>query len=365
MKTEINILKNLFLLFGFLPLVLKFPYMLYSWQNSPLDRWDWLFLSIFVVIAILLWLPMESRRSEKCDFEAFWAAIPLFMLYVSSYFFDIHLLGILSAILFSWTFCWLIKGWSYAYGVFPLFGILLLSSTSTCYWLEYFFSVSGILLKIIGLLLFLVWLLMNFLTRTTVCKNSFCFYCVALVLIIFSATQLNTLQYRGEPFIPEFSSLQFGEFIGRKQEILESDRRFFGNSILEKYQFASDTATIGVLAVTCGNNVHQIHPASHCLRAGGWQIDSEKFREVVLKGEKLQINEIMVHNQHGSLLIWCWYSNYGFSTGSFFGFRRHWSKNTLWFTWQIAVPIIFTESESRIELEKFLNDAPQKISKYE
>lgn len=360
MKISRNILKTVILVAGFLPLSWKLPYMVAAWQNSPLDSWDWVFFILFALSVILLWSRLKRYSDHNFDLSALFVAVPLLLLFFGSFVLDIHLVGIVAAMLFSWSMCWLALGWRCGYLIFPAYGILMLGCTSSTYWLVYLFKIPGLLTKSIAVALFMLWLLTTLIFKFQARKNSFCFGITALVLILFSAQQLNTLQYRAVPFLPEFSSLEFGNFLGRTQPITEDDRRFFGDSNLEKYQFSSDIATVGVLAVSCGKDVHQIHPASHCLRAGGWQIDSEHLHEVNFGGNSLQVNEITAHYKDYSALIWCWYSNRGFSTGSFIGFRRYWSKNTEWFIWQISTPIIGSEDESRQLLQNFLNEAPKK-----
>lgn len=362
MKTVHNILKPMLLIVGFVPLLWKLPYMATAWQNSPLDRWDWIFFILFALISIMLWPRLKRYSSDNLDLSALFVAVPFLLLFFASFVVDIHLMGIVAAVFFSWSMCWLVLGWRSAYLIFPAYGILALGGTSTTYWLTHFFEIAGLLIKIIVVLLLAIWLLTTLIFKFQPRKNSFCFCIVALLVILFSPKQLNTLQYQGAPFIPEFSSLQFGDFLGRKQPITEADQRFFADSKLEKYQFASDTAALGILAVHCGKDVHQIHPASHCLQAGGWHIDSEYMREVNISGRLFQITEISARKQGYSMLIWCWYSNHDFSTGSFIGFRRHWSRNIDWFTWQISTPIVDSEDESRQVLTNFLSQAPKKLT---
>lgn len=360
MKKSRNILKSAMLAVGFFPLLWKLPYMWTAWQNSPLDRWDWVFFILFSLLVITLWSRLKRDSEPNFDLSALFTAVPFLLLFFGSFMLDNHLVGIVAAISFSWSMCWLTLGWRCGYLIFPAYGILLLGCTSSTYWLGHFFATPGLLIKSIAVVVFVLWLLVNLLFKFKVRRNSFCFTIVALALILFSVQQLNTLQYHGAPFLPEFSSLGFGDYLGRAQPITDDDQRFFGNSKLEKYQFASDTVAIGVLAVHCGKDVHKIHPASHCLTASGWKVDEEYLLEVNLSGGPFQVNEIMAHNQDYPVLIWCWYSNRGFSTGSFIGFRRHWSKNTEWFTWQISTPIVKSEEESRQVLQSFLNEAPKK-----
>ena len=73
----------------------------------------------------------------------------------------------------------------------------------------------------------------------------------------------------------------------------------------------------------------------------------------------LEVSEIVASNPGTTLLVWVWYSCRSFSTGSFLGFRRSWSADTQWHTYQISTPLFTSEEEGRARLGEFLNAAAQ------
>ena len=349
-------LGRLLFISSFLPYAAKLPYMLGAWRYSPMDRHDWLFLLVAVVALLASFRVLLARRSATQGMYLL-ALLPSLTVIALGEALDIHAAVIMGAVAFAWSILWFTLGWRSAYTAFPIYAILGLSCTSTTYWLGYFSGTlhwSGLAIKEVLTVLLLVWLLFNIFRERQVRREAFCFY-LAFTILIFTAWQARPL-YRSAPsFIPDFSFLDRGEFFGRALTITPADERFYGSSDVGKYIFASDEHIVSILAVTCVENVHQIHPASHCLRVSGWAIDAENVVSVGIADQKLYVSEIIAQRGAQRLMVWVWYSSADVSTGNFLAFRRLWRQGTPWFTAQTSTPCAQgAENDARAVLGKFL-----------
>ena len=122
----------------------------------------------------------------------------------------------------------------------------------------------------------------------------------------------------------------------------------------------NDEQEISILAVKCGNNVHEIHPASHCLRTSRWVVNSEKIH---LLRHDFAVTEIEANKANTKFLIWVWYSNDEFSTPGFLGFRRRFRPNGNFYTFQISVPVRSDVETARKFLQEFISVLPQERKK--
>ena len=102
----------------------------------------------------------------------------------------------------------------------------------------------------------------------------------------------------------------------------------------------------------CGDNIHEIHPASHCLRTSQWKVESEK--PYFLQPD-FAVTEIEAQKGPIRILVWVWYSGREFSSPSFFGFRRHFRPGGDYYTCQISIPVTTEVAESRKLLLEFVN----------
>lgn len=346
---------------SFLPYAWKLPYMTGAWRYSPMDRHDWLFLLIAAVALLASFRVLLARRSATHGLYLL-VLLPSLALMALGGALDIHAAVIMGAVAFAWSMLWFILGWRSAYTAFPIYAILGLSCTSTTYWLGYFSGAlqwNGLAIKGVLAALLLIWLLLNIFCERQVRRESFCFY-LAFAALTFATWQARTLYRSAPPFIPDFSSLDRGEFFGRTLTITPDDERFFGSSNVGKYIFASEEHIVTILAVTCVDNIHQIHPASHCLRVSGWAIDAENVVSVAVAEQKLYVSEIIAQRGSQRLMVWVWYSSANVSTGNFLAFRRLWRQGTPWFTAQISTSCAQgAENDARAVLGKFLaGDTP-------
>jgi hypothetical protein len=352
-------LSYLLLFSSFLPYVWKIPYMANAWRHSPMDRYDWVFLLIAGLALLACFRLLLTRHSHNRGVYML-ALLPSLLFIVTGEALEIHALSILGAVAFAWSMLWFTRGWRAAYTAFPVYAILALSSTSTSYWLGYFsgnLQWNGLAIKAIMALLLLLWWLANIFYERQMPRESFCFYLIFAALLL-GAWQVRTHYRSAAPFIPDFASIKNDEFFGQPLPITPADERFFGPSDIGKFTFASDINVITILTVSSVDRVHQIHPASHCLRVSGWGIAKESIANIIIANKKLAVSEILAHREGQRIIMWVWYSSTEHSTGSFLAFRRLWRQGTPWFSAQISTPYREGEEENaRATLNHFLSIA--------
>ena len=120
---------------------------------------------------------------------------------------------------------------------------------------------------------------------------------------------------------------------------------------MKQFRYSRNDADISVLAVKCGGNIHEIHPASHCLRTSFWSIRSEK---TFYLQDDFAVTEIEAVKGTSHFLMWVWYSSDNLSTPGFLGFRRHFRSGGNYHTYQISTPIYGDIDRSRNELRQFM-----------
>ena len=160
-------------------------------------------------------------------------------------------------------------------------------------------------------------------------------------------------------FVPEFTPHSQPGMLGREVPPSASSKRFFKTSDARQFTYANISNSVSVLAVSIGGDIHEIHPATHCLRTSGWRILSEKVVKVAHpNGGVLEVNEAVADSLNGRMLVWIWYSSGEVSTGSFLHFRRMYSESAGWRTYQVATPAGTGEeglAAARNLLQRFLS----------
>ena len=140
-------------------------------------------------------------------------------------------------------------------------------------------------------------------------------------------------------FTPEFAPRSQPGMLGREVPLAPAVTRFFRTSEAHQFTYANVSNTVSVLAVSIGGNIHEVHPATHCLRSGGWRIVAEKIVQLEHpNGGVLEVDEAVADSFNGRMVIWIWYSSDEASTGSFLHFRRLYSESARWRTYQVATP---------------------------
>ena len=104
----------------------------------------------------------------------------------------------------------------------------------------------------------------------------------------------------------------------------------------------------------CGDDIHKIHPASHCLRSGGAVIQSEAVvTHAMPDGRELSVTEIRSKLRGTQILTFVWYTGPEKTLGSYFKFRSCWSASKQWYSYQVVTEIYENNEEAA---RKFLLD---------
>ena len=345
-------MKKRFLLFALsLPvLVVNVPYLVSAWKSSRLDHYDWIFYLLGVVLIVWTW---KKHSPEKSDLHALFAAVPALSLVVFKFYHQINALSVAGGVVFIWSLTYLAGGWNFAFRLLPGFVICLLGTPSSSYRLAQILTLSTALAMGIKITLSLVCICFS-----CICSHSgklpkpgtVLFISAQLVSILFLC-HAKEIYFTGRSYIPEFPAVM-GDFYGRSIEPDINTRQFFATSRIGQYRYITGNQEISVLAVKCGKDVHEIHPASHCLRTSRWIVTDERIHAVK---PDFSVTEINACKGNDRALIWVWYSNDEFSTPGFLGFRRRFRPDGNYHTFQISVPVTVDIESSRKTLKKFLS----------
>lgn len=355
-----NSITLLLCLAGFIPLLTKFPYMIRAWNNSPLDRPDVIFLFFFLFTLAVSLPEILSRRQPGRGWSALIVMLAALLLFALSFVVRINALGIIAGIIFAWATFGFSLGWNSALTATPAFGILLMTCTSSRYWLTFFFTplhIDGLIIKFVFTGLCMLLLIVMLFREIHISPAEVCFLIVLVpaFLLLLHGQTAHTLY---PPIQPSFDGLKSGDYIGILEETTDQDRRFFQDATVNKYYFASEQQAVNVLDVTCSNDIQKIHPASHCLRSSGWKIRSEIQREIELQNKKIALTEIIGQKQQLRIMAWVWYSSQHRSVGNFIRFRSlypTWKNDEIWHEYQITTPITSDENQTCNNLAKFIN----------
>ena len=121
---------------------------------------------------------------------------------------------------------------------------------------------------------------------------------------------------------------------------------FFGvSSLLMRRVYPMGTTVMCILvpvlmllAVVLGDDIHRIHPAALCMQSGGWTIESSSQRLLKLPGLSGAVQRLKARYNGMNYLVYVWYADPAFSTGSFPLFRQRWSADGNWQTYQLFTP---------------------------
>ena len=341
--------KLILVLISCLPLCLRFPYLFQAWTGSRLDKLDWIFY--LLAVPVMIWAVQKEKR-QKCDFYALFLLVPMLFLALAAPLHHINALSGAAAVGGIYGSVWLLYSWQFAYRTLPAFFILLLGTPSSSYQLSLLLMWpvwAAWVVKFLLTALCMLWIMCNKRFDWTVKKGSFFFTAVfagSCLLLLHT----KELYFEGTDFIPEFSS-HTGNYWGRSIQPDINTRSFFATSTVRQYRYTKNNIDISVLAVQCGKNIHEIHPASHCLRTSMWTVHSEK---ILYLRDNFAVTEIDAEKGDSRILVWVWYSSEKFSTPGFLGFRKHFSAGSRYFTYQISVPVYKNTEQSRAELKKFV-----------
>ncbi len=325
-------------LLGCIPLLTCLPYILNAWKVSPLDSKDYLFAGAFIVSAAFALL---FTQKDKPQFQ-------LRSLIGTLIFLTGHLLcrwisfnagGIICAIIFWWLLIWFTHDDRLALNLLPSFLILLLSVVSSTYWLCVFLglTVTAVFWLKIAIMCALLCVQALMLWKGWMPRLEPVLFCLGMAAATIMMLQIGGMARQYPPLLLE-PRIIADEFLGREMNPDESFKRFFQKSDAHHYQYAGPgTENISLLSVKCGANIHEIHPASHCLRTSGWLIDQEHQITIEMRGKTFCVTEVKGHLGQAEMLLWVWYSNDWKSTANFISFRRWWTVKENWNTYQLGI----------------------------
>ena len=339
-----------------LPLCLQMPYLHSAWRNSRLDHWDWLFY--LAAIPAIGWA-LHKEKPARHDWWALLLLFPMLLLSLTSKIHHINALAAASSVVFLFAAAWLIGSWHFAYRLLPGIGILLLGTPSSSYAISLLLMCpvwAAWLIKFLLAMCGFGWIYCNKRFDLELKKGTLCF-AAALLCSCLLLLHSREIYFEGRSFVPDFTGHP-GEYWGRSIEPDENTKRFFVSSTVKQYRYTRENTDISVLAVKCGSDIHEIHPASHCLRTSFWTINSEK---ILYLQDNFAVTEIDAEKGARRFLLWVWYSTDRFSTPGFLGFRRHFRTGGTHYTYQISTRIQNNDIEaSRLELRKFVQILKQK-----
>ena len=342
-------IKKIFIILSFSALCIHSPYLLQAWQGSRLDRWDWIFY--LTAIPAALWA-LRSQKIGKCDYFALFMLLPMLLLTAGKSFHHVNALAVASAVGVIFAAVWLAGSWRLAYSILPAAFIMLLGTPSSSYQLSLLLMCPvwcAWMVKFLLAVLCLVWIWYNKRSNFVIKRSTLCFSAA----VLFSGLLLlhtKELYFEGKSFIPEFSS-HCGQFWGRKIQPDANTKRFFSTGKVRQFRYTKNNTDISVLAVQCGSDIHEIHPASHCLRTSMWTVLSEK---IFYLQDDFAVTEIEAQRGVNHILVWVWYSSERFSTPGFLGFRRHFKPGGNYHTYQVSVPLRGNITAGRNELRNFM-----------
>ena len=351
--------KRFFLLALSLPvLIVNVPYLVSAWKSSRLDHYDWIFYLLAIGLIVWTW---KKYPPEKLDLHALFAAVPALLPVVFKSYHQINALSVAGGVVFIWSLTYLAGGWNFACRLLPGFIICLLGTPSSSYRLAQVLTVSTAFAMGIKVALSFLLLGCNLIYARSgkLPQPGTVLFISAQLASLLLLCHAEEIYFTGQSYIPKFPAVT-GNFYGRSIEPDSNTRRFFATGKVGQYRYITGNQEISVLAVKCGRDVHEIHPASHCLRTGRWVVTDEKILAVK---PDFSVTEIQAHKGNHRALIWVWYSNDEFSTPGFLGFRRRFRPDGNYHTFQISVPVTVDIETSRKTLKEFLSVLPQENEK--
>lgn len=344
------------ILLGFFPFLSKIIYMFNAWTISRLDQWDWLFVIFFIILTVLAYKKIPAQKTLNYNYYFLAPMLLGISIYSFGFVKNINSIAILGGIGTAWSMFGLVYGVQVAIFILPSFGILCLSTTSLTYWISYFTSINGLMVKgIVGLILLsLQILLIKSKKRLKLSQLSFWAFVILLLITYLLPSYEKPLS---TTFQINFANYKRGYFVGRSDTITPEDNRFFGKSTINRFYFAGDNNhNVSTLMVSDFENIHKIHPASHCFRTSGIKVKSEKKKRIFINANSIDIQEIIAENQGMDTMTWVWYSNNKISTSNFLIFRKLYKKSENWHSYQISTPILSNQESARKVLTQLLID---------
>lgn len=351
------------LVFAFLagiPFFLTLPYTFYSWRASPMDRPNWVFHLGFLLLAVCAAPDVkDSAKDPKrsgVDAAAYFLPVAFLGVYLGATFVrEINMVRILSGMAFWWSCVWLFCGWKAAWTSLPAFAVLSLGCTSSTFVLcnHFLIQPQTVLFLKIGAAAVCAAICEVVMLTDYVMKNEFFLFFAVAAIILVAMMNIPNDGKPVPPFRPDLTDAPAG-FTITETPLTEDTIRFFEGAEAHQYRITDGIFQCSFLEVKCGDDIHKIHPASHCLRSGGAVIQSEAVvTHTMPDGRELSVTEIRSKLRGTPILTFVWYTGPQKTLGSYFKFRSCWSSSKQWYSYQ-AVTEIYENNEEAAR--KFLLD---------
>jgi|GEM_PF-3243323 len=351
-----RILKPLTIFLSVLPLTLEIYRLIPVWKNSPMDRYDFLYLLLGTALLLIL-IPLHAEKeAEKRDFMAIPFLLGSFAVFSYGIYASLNLFYFCGVVGFSLSLVWLFYGWHLFWRLLPAGGLIVLSIPTTSIAMFPPIIWNWIILKCcFGSLLVLFALTAEFLDLCPGWRHGI-FY-MALTAFLCLSLADNTRLPVGNAMYLDTSRMNFQDYIGSKQELSDFDKRFFsGNRKTERsVYFAKNGDFISLLSFESGSSVHNLHPPSVCLLSAGWELEKITPRRISLNGHSFAFEEIVAFSGSKRFLFYAWYSDATTSTGSYLRFRSLWHPDDIWWVYQLMTPIVTTREDAETTLNNFVS----------
>ena len=349
---------------GGIPFFLTLPYTFHSWRISPMDSPNWIFHLGFLLLAVCAVPVVKDSAKERVDnvpLAALFAISFLLMFLGAAFVRQIRMVQILAAMGFWWSCVWMFCGWRGAWAALPAFAVLSLGCTSSTFLLcnHYLIQPQTALFLKIGAAVLCAAICAVIILTDYVMKYGTLFFFLAAALIIFCVLNLPNDVKPVPPFRPDLTDAPAG-FTIAEPPLTEDTIRFFEGAEVNQYRITDDVFQCSFLEVKCGDDIHKIHPASHCLRSAGAVIQSESVVTHTLPdGQELSVTEIRSKLRGTPILTFVWYTGPEETLGSYFWFRSRWSPSEQWYSYQ-AVTEIYDGNED--DARRFLLDLLSRLN---
>lgn len=350
-----------------IPFFLTLPYTFHSWRTSPMDHPNWIFHLGFLLLAVCAAPAVkDSAKDPKrsgIDMLAYFLPVAFLCIFLGATFVrQINMVRILSGMAFWWSCVWMFCGWRAAWTSLPAFAVLSLGCTSSTFVLCNHFLIqpqTALFLKIGAAVLCAAVCAVVILTDYVMKKEVFLFFTVAAIIFAALANTQNDVK-PVPPFRPDLTAEPAG-FTITESPLTEDTIRFFEGAEVHQYRITDGIFHCSFLEVKCSDDIHKIHPASHCLRSSGAVIQSETVvTHTMPDGREISVTEIRSKIRGTPVLTFVWYTGPEETLGSYYLFRSRWSPSRQWYSYQ-AVTEIYDNNEEAAR--KFLLDLLSRLKR--
>lgn len=331
----------------------KLPYLFRAWRTSPMDSWDFLALPAAAAAVFFAYrnTPVHLRRRPPVLLRFIPLAISI-ALFFAAQAASINSGAILAAAAVWWSCCFAALTPAFSLALLPALLLLFLGCTSSTYWIGYFFSLSTeavVFLKALAAAVILILAALHIKLKAEATA-----YLLVFAGGVIAWYNSDTLSGGSWPLILD-TGRRPENCVMRELPPDAAARRFFRNSLIRFHVFADESNEYHLLEIRDSGDIHDIHPASHCLRSGGREILSERIGVFQVREKLVPVSLIVTRHRGGSEIFAVWYSNFEHSCSGFLAFRRHWNRKRDWRIYQLSTRVNGSIEEAWTALERMVN----------